>query len=66
MSKNSEKWLILGGVAFAGALVVSIEIMRRRKADPLDQANKLIARCNDKLSEIEQSVAGLCSIAQAA
>jgi len=66
MRKNSEKWLILGGLAFAGAAVLTIEIIRCRKTDPLSQANKLIARCNDQLSEIEQSVAGLRTMVQAA
>jgi len=66
MSKNNEKWLILGGIAFAGAAVLTIEMIRRRKTDPLAQANKLIARCNDQLGEIEESVAGLRTIVQAA
>jgi hypothetical protein len=66
MSRNNEKWLILGGIAFAGAAVLTIEMIRRRKTDPLAQANKLIARCNDQLSQIEQSVAGLRTMVQAA
>jgi hypothetical protein len=67
MANNREKWMILGGLAFAGALVVTIELMRRRKTeDPLIQANRLIARCNDKISEIEESVAGLQDMVQAA
>ena len=67
MSNNREKWMILGGLAFAGAVVVTIELMRRRKAeDPLTQANRLIARCNDKITEIEESVTGLQSMVQAA
>jgi len=65
MSKNNEKWLILGGLAVAGALVVAVEMMRRRNVDPLAQANRLIDRCNDKISEIEDSVAGLRSLVQA-
>jgi hypothetical protein len=67
MANNREKWMILGGLAFAGVLVVTIELMRRRKTeDPLIQANRLIARCNDKISEIEESVAGLQDMVQAA
>lgn len=66
MAKSSEKWLILGGLALAGALVVAIEVARRRKVDPLAQANKLIERCNRKVTEIEESVAGLQSAVQAA
>ncbi|UCH34421.1 MAG: hypothetical protein JSV65_18145 [Armatimonadota bacterium] len=66
MSKNGEKWLILGGLAFAASLVVAIEVIRRKRTDPLAQANRLIARCNDKISEIEESVSGLQSIIQAA
>jgi len=66
MSKNNEKWLILGGIAVAGIVVVTIETLRRRNADPLTRADKLIARCNDELSEIEESVAGLRTLVQAA
>jgi hypothetical protein len=66
MSSNREKWMILGGLAFAGAVVLTVELMRHRKAeDPLIQANRLIARCNDKITEIEQSVAGLQSAVHA-
>jgi hypothetical protein len=65
MSKNNEKWLILGGLVFAGVVVVTIEMIRRRNVDPLAQANRLIERCNDKISEIEDSVAGLRSLVQA-
>jgi len=66
MSKNNEKWLILGGLAFAAALVVTVELLRRKRSDPLAQANRLIERCNDRLSEIEDTVASLRSLVQAA
>jgi hypothetical protein len=66
MSKNNEKWLILGGVAFAAAVVVTIELLRRRRSDPLTQANRLIERCNDRLNEVEDTVASLRSLAQTA
>ena len=66
MSNHSEKWLILGGVVLAGGLIVAVGLMQRRRMDPLAQASKLISRCNEKISEIEESVAGLQSIAQAA
>jgi len=64
--KNSEKWMILGGVALVGGLVVTLGVLQRRKTDPFAQANRLISRCNEKISEIEESVAGLQSIVQAA
>ena len=66
MSDNNQKWMILGGVALAGTVVVVLEMIRRRRMAPLAQANKLIARCNDKIGEIEQSVASIRTMVQAA
>lgn len=66
MHNSDEKWMILGGVALVGALIVVAGVLQRRKTDPLAQASKLIAHCNEKMSEIEQSLAGLRSVVQAA
>ncbi|HUT75165.1 MAG TPA: hypothetical protein VM221_10090 [Armatimonadota bacterium] len=66
MCKHGETWMILGGVALAGGLVVALTFLQQRKADPLAQANRLISRCNHKISEIEESVAGLQTLVQAA
>lgn len=66
MFKRSDTWLILGGVALAGVLVVAFGRFQRRETDPLAQAHKLISRCNEKIAEIEESVAGLQGVVQAA
>ncbi len=66
MCKGSNKWLILGGVALAGGLIVFLGALQRRRADPFAEAGRLISRCNEKISEIEESVAGLHSVVQAA
>jgi len=66
MSKSNEMWMIVGGLALAGVLIVGIEMLRRRRTDPLAQANRLITRCNEKISELEQSVAGIQSMVRAA
>jgi hypothetical protein len=66
MCKHGETWMILGGVALAGGLVVALTFLQQRKTYPLAQANRLISRCNQKIGEIEESVAGLQTLVQAA
>ena len=62
MCKGSEKWFILGGAALVGGVILVLGALRRRRLDPLAEAGRLISRCNEKISEIEESVAGLHSV----
>ena len=66
MCTNNEKWWIIGGVALAGGLIVAVSLVQRKRLDPFAQASKLISRCNDKIDEIEHSVAGLQTAVRAA
>jgi len=53
------KLLAIGGLALAAGALVTVALLRRcQGADPLSRADKIIARCDSRMDEIEHSVPG--------
>jgi hypothetical protein len=62
---KSVKLLAIGGLALAAGALVTVVLLRGwRGADPLCRADKLIARCDSRIEEIEHSVPGLRSASE--
>jgi hypothetical protein len=56
-ARTLAKILAIGGLAFAGGLVVALTLMRRcQGADPLSRVDKLIERCESRIADIEDSL----------
>jgi len=66
-TRNGRAYWLLG-LAIVGGLLLTAGVLYQRgqAADPVDRANDLIARCNHKISEIENSLEHLQATIQPA